>query len=264
MHTSLGAGEQKATRLQNNFATIVIKILASKNLVQRARALISFDVQNCTKMVSTNSSIKVPCRQNEANELTSSVEEDMKRMKDKSPRKLSVAFCDEDQVHMIPVLEEMTSEELESIWFSKSEFSKLHSDHDKLVRKVSRGEPINEKKECTAGLSRFGESGSRLTMQRRSDGLRAVFRVQKAQKEQGIYDPDSIARAYGEVASWSQLDASIVAVQAETEARACYEDEDDERSERTRSLFFKPRKSNSTAQINSRTKLPVVRFGKRK
>lgn len=113
--------------------------------------------------------------------------------------KISLAF---NEIFPITDRASMSSEDLHATWYDKSEYNAMKSDIIPILRKMMKGELVEESdKETTRGLEYRTRQGAALRQQHKINGITAVLAEQRRQRMAGIKKPELISQAYLDAAA---------------------------------------------------------------
>lgn len=113
--------------------------------------------------------------------------------------KISLAF---NETYPITSRSSMCSEDIHATWYDKSEYNAMKSDIIPVLRKMMKGEPIEESdKETTRGLEYRTRQGATLRQQNKLNGITAVLSEQRRQRFAAIKKPELISQAYLDAAA---------------------------------------------------------------
>jgi hypothetical protein len=105
----------------------------------------------------------------------------------------------------------------ETAWYSKQDTEKFKKDNYCSVHAMLAGKHRELADFCERGLETCTKAGSIQTKNRKKFALKAVLNEQLKQQENGVFDPEAIAQAYGRVTSRSRL---MAAAQGQGDAMA--------------------------------------------
>lgn len=133
------------------------------------------------------------------------------------PRK-SVSFAPMVSTLGIIHINDYSSEEVSSTWYSRDELRAIKSE----AKCVANSSDPSTDDICLRGLEARTAAGARRKRQNRIEARSAVFFEQDAQEEDGYSDPDAIADAYFECSERCQAEAQMIAVRDQREAMEAY------------------------------------------
>jgi hypothetical protein len=174
--------------------------------------------------------------------------------------KRRLSFNDSLSVHNIPHVDDLTTNQIISVWYSYDDIMRLKRSLQKSVKKLEQGKLKDSSKDCPLGLASMTQQGQIKYCQRRNVARGTVLRVQHAQRH-GLAAPDvnahanRLARIYAELSAMSQSDAAREGQRIEDEVLHLY----------TEVVVVSPPSDDddaSSTSTNSLTRLKLSIFGK--
>jgi hypothetical protein len=111
-------------------------------------------------------------------------------------------------------IEEYTPDELRATWYTCEDVQRMSRQFQKEIRKMNKGDKLNDKKYCSRGLEGHTKAGSALKKRERNLSINAVLKQQLAQWDKGIFDKildeDTIAAIYIRASSSCQIWANFI------------------------------------------------------
>jgi hypothetical protein len=138
--------------------------------------------------------------------------------------KRRLSFNDRISVRNIPHVDDLTSNQIFSVWYSYDDIVKMKRNLQKSVKKLEQGKLKESSKDCPLGLESMTQQGMIKYCQRRNTARGTVLRVQYAQRH-GRAVPDvnvnananRLAQVYAELSAMSQTEATMQGQRIEDE-----------------------------------------------
>lgn len=130
------------------------------------------------------------------------------------PMRKTVSFAAIVKSRNIIHINEYSSEEVSSSWYSREELREIKAE----AKIIANSADSANDDVCLRGLEARIAAGARLKRQNRVQARAAVFFEQEMQEEDGYSDPDAIADAYFDSSERCQVEAQMVALRDQKEA----------------------------------------------
>jgi hypothetical protein len=138
--------------------------------------------------------------------------------------KRRLSFNDRISVRNIPHVDDLTTNQIFSVWYSYDDIMKMKRNLQKSVKKLEQGKLKESSKDCPLGLESMTQQGMIKYCQRRNAARGTVLRVQYAQRH-GRAVPDvnfnananRLAQIYAELSAMSQTEATMQGQRIEDE-----------------------------------------------
>ena len=128
-----------------------------------------------------------------------------------------------NEVFPIPHINDMCDEEVHAIWYEKVDYDKIKQDIIPIVKRVMKGEKIEETNELTIrGLEYRTRKGAIRRQHNKVEAITAVLDEQDRQIELDIFDAELISNVYLDCAAHCLVEAQQLASGDETFARDYY------------------------------------------
>merc|ERR1711953_1176895 len=122
---------------------------------------------------------------------------------------------------------EISDEEKNSVWYNKSELRAIRNEAKRMacLSSTSNSEDVSKPnaEPWLRGLEAKTAAGAKKRRQIRINARAAVFLEQEIQDDNGLFDPDTIADTYFEYTERSQVEAQMIAIRDEKEAKEIYD-----------------------------------------
>lgn len=128
----------------------------------------------------------------------------------------SVSFSTSAEQHLILHLNDLSSEEKQSIWYQELELNDIKEAAGETLRLRRKGGRLDPEEHCLQGLGPRTTKGAKERRSRWLSSLTCVLDEQKRQAKDGIKNPARIAQLYQ---SFSQASEKVAMVSAERTAR---------------------------------------------
>lgn len=126
----------------------------------------------------------------------------------------TVSFDDDGvQCHGYSSSDKLSQEEVEAAWFTKAELHSIERGNSYTIFLMENRKPINERRYCARGLEDEMEEGKKEVTELVQAARAVVLNQQSIQREQGNFDPESIAALYGKVSSQRVTQAHMRAIE---------------------------------------------------
>lgn len=107
---------------------------------------------------------------------------------------------DRNEVFPVPHIDDMTDEEVWTIWYDRPDYDQMKQSFIPIIRKMMRGGRVEESdSETTRGLEYRTREGALKRQHNKIESIHAVLDEQERQVSLGVHDVDKIAEAYVEV-----------------------------------------------------------------
>ena len=109
-------------------------------------------------------------------------------------------------------VKDFTADEVERTWYSHSEIKEIKHDCAETVRRMSEGSfSAEDENFCTRGLEYRTKTGSQSRQRNKFTSWDAVFLEQDRQWRKGIFDGETLSRAYSTCTAQSSWAAAVLA-----------------------------------------------------
>ena len=123
--------------------------------------------------------------------------------------KKSVSFCKMVSIRAALHIDNYTEKEMRDTWYSADETARSQQHTKRLVKRLNRGEKLEENDECTArGLECRTKAGVLHRLRNRAKAKIVVCYEQERQWREEIRDPEAIAALYFAASNQSQIRAA--------------------------------------------------------
>lgn len=138
-----------------------------------------------------------------------------------------VYFATNAVIHDTIHVSDISEEEKEGLWYNKHELRRI-KDEAKIIANMSVASNSEDAMKtnadpCRRGLEAKTTAGAKKRRQNRIDARAAVFLEQEIQEDDGLSDPDTLAEIYFKYTEGCQVEAQLIAMRDEQEAREIYE-----------------------------------------
>lgn len=135
--------------------------------------------------------------------------------KTKAPRDKRFRLCmAANEIHPIPHIDDMTDEEVQDIWYERSDYEKMKMSMIPLIRKMMKGEHVEENNRQTIrGLEFRTREGAIRRQHNKVEAITAVLDEQDRQIQyMGYVDDELLSKIYCEVNGHCQVEAHQLAM----------------------------------------------------
>ena len=130
--------------------------------------------------------------------------------------KRRLRFAETIEVHPIIHIDDMEESDVQATWYQKTEYDAIKSKLIPIIRKMMKGEPVEESdKETTRGLEYRTRKGALRRQHNKIEGMTAVIEEQLRQRQTGCCNSRKISDAYKSATSHCQDAAHALGIEDE-------------------------------------------------
>lgn len=151
-----------------------------------------------------------------------------KNINNKNKEARSIRFNEVVSVRAIKHIDNMTDEEIDSIWFHKQDFQEFKANFIPTLRLMAHGKyvaSLSEQEHCSRGLEFRLKSGAQKRKLNKINALCAVLDEQERQRLAGFNSDESLSGCYQNANAHCRKQAHILGVQDAHAARLIHEEE---------------------------------------